>query len=44
MARDYFIAAAEDGSLVWVYRGRLPRELNVPGEPHWFLQGRLARG
>ena len=42
VARDYFIAAAEDGSLVWVYRGRLPRALNVPGEPHWFLQGRFA--
>ena len=42
VARDYFIALVEDGSLVWVYRGRLPRALNVPGEPHWFLQGRFA--
>ena len=42
VARDYFIAQAEDGSLVWVYRGRLPSALNVPGEPHWFLQGRFA--
>ena len=42
VARDYFIAAAEDGSLVWVYRGRLPSALNAPGEPHWFLQGRFA--
>ena len=41
VARDYFIAQAEDGSLVWVYRGRLP-SANVPGEPHWFLQGRFA--
>jgi protein ImuB len=37
--RDYFIAQAEDGSLVWVYRGRLPRS---PGEVNWFLQGRFA--
>ena len=42
VARDYFIAQAEDGSLVWVYRARLPSALNVPGEPHWFLQGRFA--
>ena len=42
VARDYFIAAEEDGSLVWVYRGRLPSALNVAGEPHWFLQGRFA--
>ena len=42
VARDYFIALVEDGSLVWVYRGRLPSALNVPGEPHWFLQGRFA--
>jgi protein ImuB len=38
-ARDYFIAQAGDGSLVWVYRGRLP---GAPGEVHWFLQGRFA--
>ncbi len=37
--RDYFVAQAEDGSLVWVYRGRLPRS---PGEVNWFLQGRFA--
>lgn len=36
VARDYFIAQAEDGSLVWVYRGRLPGR---PGEPTWYLQG-----
>ena len=42
VARDYFIAAAEDGSLVWIYRGRLPSALNVVGEPRWFLQGRFA--
>ncbi len=38
-ARDYFIAQAVDGSLVWVYRGRLPA---VPGEVNWFLQGRFG--
>ena len=42
VARDYFIAQADDGSLVWVYRGRLPSQQNQPGEPHWFLQGRFA--
>jgi protein ImuB len=39
VARDYFIALAEDGSLVWLYRSRLPA---VPGEVTWFLQGRFA--
>ena len=38
-ARDYFIAQAEDGSLVWLWRGRLP---TVPGAVQWFLQGRFA--
>ncbi|MDP1646816.1 MAG: DNA polymerase Y family protein, partial [Rubrivivax sp.] len=37
--RDYFIAQAEDGSLVWVYRGRLPA---AAGDAGWFLQGRFA--
>jgi protein ImuB len=37
--RDYFIAQAGDGSLVWLYRSRLPVG---PGEAHWFLQGRFA--
>jgi protein ImuB len=35
-ARDYFIARAEDGALVWLYRTRL----TAPGG--WFLQGRFA--
>jgi protein ImuB len=39
VARDYFIAQAHDGSLVWVWRGRLPVE---QGEVNWFLQGRFA--
>jgi protein ImuB len=38
-ARDYFIAQAEDGSLVWLWRGRLPA---MPGAVQWFLQGRFA--
>lgn len=38
-ARDYFIAQAVDGSLVWLYRGRLPA---AQGEVSWFLQGRYA--
>ncbi len=37
--RDYFIAQAEDGSLVWVWRGRLPA---AAGDAGWFLQGRFA--
>ncbi len=39
VARDYYIAMAEDQSLVWVYRGRLP---TAPGEVNWFLQGRFG--
>jgi protein ImuB len=38
-ARDYFIAQTEDGSLVWVWRGRLPAAQH---EVNWFLQGRFA--
>ncbi|MDP3224601.1 MAG: DNA polymerase Y family protein, partial [Rubrivivax sp.] len=36
VARDYYIAQAHDGALVWVYRGRLPGQ---PGEVTWHLQG-----
>lgn len=39
-ARDYFIAAAADGSLLWIYRARLP--LADPAQPLWFLQGRFG--
>jgi protein ImuB len=39
-ARDYFIARADDGALVWVYRARLP--LSGPKGTGWFLQGRFA--
>jgi len=38
-ARDYFIAQAEDSSLVWVWRSRLPV---AAGEVNWFLQGRFG--
>ncbi len=39
VARDYYIAQQADGSLVWVYRGRLPA---TPGTANWFLQGRFG--
>lgn len=39
-ARDYFIAGAADGALVWVYRARLPMQVSDGGG--WFLQGRFA--
>lgn len=38
--RDYFIAQAEDGALVWIYRDRLPAgEGDASG---WYLQGCFA--
>lgn len=45
VARDYFIARAKDGCLVWVYRSRLPATSGVlgqVGEPTWHLQGLFA--
>lgn len=39
-ARDYFVAMAADGSLVWVYRARLP--VADAAAPLWFLQGRFG--
>ena len=45
VARDYFIARAEDGCLVWVYRSRMPAApgvLGQAGEPTWHLQGLFA--
>ena len=39
-ARDYFIARADDGALVWVFRARLP--LTATDGTGWFLQGRFA--
>jgi protein ImuB len=38
--RDYFIAQQHDGSLVWVFRGRLPRT-QTPAEG-WYLHGRFG--
>lgn len=41
--RDYFIAQDGDGSLLWVYRQRLPlRPDDDEGQAHWMLQGRFA--
>ncbi len=37
--RDYFIAQAASGALVWVYRHRLSV---AAGEPGWFLHGLFA--
>jgi protein ImuB len=39
-SRDYFIALAADGALVWIYRARLPLQAAAGGG--WFLQGRFA--
>ena len=39
--RDYFIAQAGDGALVWIYRARLPMAVSQDG-PGWFLQGRFG--
>ena len=40
MTRDYFVAQAHDGALVWVFRDRMPPP---PGEAiGWFLQGWFA--
>jgi protein ImuB len=41
-ARDYFIAEADDGSLVWIWRGRLPPVAAADGSSGWFLQGRFG--
>src|SRR5205814_4317493 len=39
--RDYFIAQAADGALVWIYRARLPMAM-AEGSTGWFLQGRFG--
>ncbi len=39
-ARDYFIAEAGDGALVWIYRTRLPA--SPDDGAGWFLHGRFA--
>jgi protein ImuB len=38
--RDYFVAQAGDGALVWIYRARLPA--TVPLAQGWFLHGRFG--
>jgi protein ImuB len=43
VARDYFVALAHDGSLVWIYRRRLPQAADDGTPPGaWFLHGRFA--
>ena len=39
--RDYFIAQAPDGALVWIYRARLPLSA-AEDEQGWFMQGRFG--
>ena len=39
--RDYFIAQAADGALVWIYRARLPLSAEE-GRQGWFMQGRFG--
>lgn len=36
--RDYFVAQADDGSLVWLFRERVP-DVASGEAPGWFLQG-----
>ena len=40
--RDYFIAEAADGALVWIYRARLPLSASGASESGWFLHGRFG--
>ena len=40
--RDYFIAEAADGALVWIYRARLPLSASGANESGWFLHGRFG--
>jgi protein ImuB len=42
VARDYYIAQAASGALVWVYCGRLPAAADAAGEVNWFMQGLFA--
>ena len=39
--RDYFIAQAADGALVWIYRARLPLSA-AEDQQGWFMQGRFG--
>jgi len=40
VARDYYVAMADDGSLLWLFRDRLPPAWGA--QPTWYLQGRFA--
>jgi protein ImuB len=41
--RDYFVALAADGALVWIYRDRLPMDDDeAEARSGWFLQGRFG--
>jgi len=40
--RDYFIAEAADGALVWIYRARLPLSAAGNHESGWYLHGRFG--
>ncbi len=41
--RDYFIAEAADGALVWIYRARLPlATTDSSDDSGWFLHGRFG--
>jgi protein ImuB len=40
--RDYFIAEAADGALVWIYRARLPLSAAGTQEGGWYLHGRFG--
>jgi protein ImuB len=40
--RDYFIAEAADGALVWIYRARLPLSAVGGQQSGWFLHGRFG--
>jgi protein ImuB len=42
VARDYYIAADEDGTLLWIWRERLPAADEADPAPQWFLHGRFA--
>ena len=42
VTRDYFIAQDGDGSLLWIYRQRLPPEADSDAMAPWMLQGRFA--
>ncbi|HET9644819.1 MAG TPA: DNA polymerase Y family protein, partial [Burkholderiaceae bacterium] len=41
--RDYFIAQAADGALVWIFRDRLPLSVSEEeGSSGWYLHGRFG--